>query len=413
MNEFFYEEKELCAENVPVKTLAERYGTPLYVYSKKHLTTQYQNLYSAMKDVSPLICYSAKANSNGSILNTFIKQGSGLDVVSGGELFRALRAGADPSKIVFAGVGKTIEEIGYALEQNILFFTVESEQEVERISECAVKKGSVARIAFRITPGVDPKTHKYITTGKKENKFGLDIDRTEAAYEMASDLPGIEISGIHMHIGSQILSIQPFVDAMEKVKDLCQQLKSRYKTFRYIDIGGGIGIKYRPEEEPLTPAKFADKIVPILKTIGLQVVMEPGRYLVGNSGILVCTVQYIKNNPLKTFVVVDVGMNDFIRPCLYDGYHEVVAVKKTDAAMHVDVVGPICESGDFQALDRTIPAVKQGDFLAICGVGAYGYSMASNYNSRPRPAEIMVDGNDHIIIRNRETLEDLVRTENK
>ncbi len=412
MNMFSYRGGELYVEDISVARLMEQYGTPAYIYSKQHLVGQYRDLVSAMKDVAPLICYSVKANSNKAILQTFISEGSGMDVVSGGELFRALRAGADPSKIVFAGVGKTTDEIEYALNQKILFFTVESEQEVERISKCAVKLGATARVAFRVTPGVDPKTHKYITTGKKENKFGLDINRTLVAYELAAGLPNIEIIGVHMHIGSQILTVSPFVEALEKVKEICLKLKTLYPTLKYIDIGGGIGIKYRQEENPLAPVEFARHVVPVLKSIGLKVIMEPGRYLVGNAGLLVCAVQYVKDNPLKTFVVVNAGMNDLIRPSLYDGHHQVIAIKETKATIQGDVVGPICESGDFLAQERAIPAVKQGDLLGICSAGAYGYAMASNYNSRPRPVELMVNGDKAVVICRRETLEDLVRNEN-
>lgn len=407
-----YDHGQLCVEGVPVTALAREHGTPLYVYSRGHLRRQYETLSAAMAQVSPLLCYSVKANSNAAVLGTFLACGSGLDVVSGGELFRGLRAGADPRQIVFAGVGKTRDEIRYALDNEILFFTVESEAEAVRISECAGERGRVGRIAFRVNPDVDPRTHRYTSTGKKENKFGLDIERAERACAAAADLPGLEIVGIHMHIGSQILDAQPFVDALQKVRPLCAQLASRYGTLRYLDIGGGIGIRYEPGQEPLTPETFAAAVVPLLKDIGLSVIMEPGRYLVGNAGLLVCRVQYLKENPVQPFLIVDAGMNDLIRPALYQAYQEVIPVDQTDGVLHGNLVGPICESGDFIALDRDLPAVSEGDLLAVRGAGAYGFAMASNYNSRPRPAEIMVEGNQATVIRDRETWEDLVRGEN-
>lgn len=411
MNEFTYRKNTLCAENVSVASLAAKYGTPLYIYSANHFRSQYRALSAAMKAVKPLICYSVKANSSAAVIRTFLNEGAGLDIVSGGELFRALGAGADPSKIVFAGVGKTTGEIEYAIKKDILFFTVESEPEAARISECAVRLRKKARVAFRLNPDVDPRTHKYISTGKKENKFGLDAERTVKACELAASLPNIEITGIHMHIGSQILSVKPFAHALEKVKDICIQLKKRFPSFRYLDIGGGIGIKYRPDQQELLPELYAGTVVPFLGKMGLSVVMEPGRFLVGNGGILVCRVQYIKNNAYKKFVVTDAAMNDLIRPSLYDAHHEVVAVEKTSDVIHGDLVGPICESGDFIAKDRNLPAIGEGGLLAIQSAGAYGFSMSSNYNSRPRAAEVMVDGNKALLIRKRETLDDLVKGE--
>jgi len=411
MNEFDYRRQELVAERVPVRALAERYGTPLYVYSRRHLREQYRTLVRAMAAVKPLICYSMKANSNGAVVRTFLDEGAGLDIVSGGELFRGLRAGADPSKIVFAGVGKTVPEIEYALRQGILFFTVESEAEARRISECAARLRRRGRIAFRVNPDVDPKTHRYISTGKKENKFGLDIERTARAYRAASRLPNIELAGLHLHIGSQILSPRPFAAALRKVLGLCGELQAAYPTFRYLDIGGGLGIAYRPGQQPLAPAAYAARMVPLLRKTGLSIVMEPGRNLAGNAGILICRVQYIKEGGRKTFVVVDAGMSDLIRPSLYEAYHEVVPVRATRGKRYGDLVGPICESGDFIALDRDLPRVRAGDLLAVRSAGAYGFSMSSNYNSRPRAAEVLVDGRRHFLVRKRETREDLVRGE--
>jgi diaminopimelate decarboxylase len=398
-------------DDVALRALAEEHGTPLYVYSRSHLQSQYRALAEAMRELNPLICFSVKANSNGAVIRTLLDCGAGLDIVSGGELFRARRVGAEPQRIVFAGVGKTDAEIRFAIEQDILFFTVESESEARRISLNAQALGRTARIAFRINPDVDPQTHRYISTGKKENKFGLDVERTLKAYELAAALPGIEIAGLHMHIGSQILTAQPFHDAVAKMREFCATLKARYPTFRYWDIGGGIGIRYKPEDQPLDPRTYAERVVPLLRDTGLQIVMEPGRYLCGNAGVLVCRVQYIKDNVFKKFVVVDAAMNDLIRPALYQAYHEIVPVREGTGTVHGDLVGPICESGDFLAADRDLPAVAEGDLLAVRSAGAYGFAMASTYNSRPLPAEIMVEGDKAWVVGRREAWEDLVRRE--
>jgi len=411
MNAFRYRRNTLYAENVAVRDIAAKAGTPLYIYSKGHFSGQFSALAGAMAKVRPLICYSVKANSNAAVIKTFLDEGAGVDIVSGGELARVLNAGAVPSRIVFAGVGKTTDEIEYAIRENILFFTVESEPEAMRISACARKLGKKARIAFRVNPDVDPSTHKYIATGRKENKFGLDIERVIKASEWGAKLPNIEIAGLHMHVGSQVLSVQPFLQALEKVKSICAYFQSRFKTFRYLDIGGGIGIRYRQDQPELSPELYAKTLVPLIKETGLSVVMEPGRFLVGNGGILVCCVQYIKESTSKKFIIVDAGMNDLLRPSLYDAHHEVLAVEETGDILHGDLVGPVCESGDFIAKDRNLPAAKEGDLLAIQSAGAYGFSMSSNYNSRPRAAEVMVDGDKWFIIRQRETLKDLIAGE--
>jgi diaminopimelate decarboxylase len=411
MNCFVYRNGALYAEDVPVAELAERHGTPLYVYSRRHLRAQFRALAGAMADVAPLLAYSVKANSNGAVIRTFADLGAGADVVSGGELFRALRAGVPAERIVFAGVGKTEADIDYALRQDILFFTVESEPEAERISRRAARMGIRARIAFRLNPDVDPRTHKYISTGKKENKFGLDIERFTAACEAAARLPNVDLAGLHMHIGSQILSAQPFAEALAKACDLCRTLRGRHHGFRYVDIGGGIGIQYKPDQAPLSPEVFARTVMPPLTDLGLAVVMEPGRFLVGNAGILVTRVQYVKDHPLKKFVVVDAAMNDLIRPALYQAHHEISAVVRTERTFLADIVGPICESGDFLAQEREVPAVDQGDLLAVHSAGAYGFAMSSTYNSRPRAAEILVDGSRAFVVRERETWEDLVLRE--
>ena len=411
MEEFSYRSGMLYAEDVPVDRLAGEFGTPLYVYSRNHFRSQYRRLASAMRDLGPLICYSVKANSNLSVIRTFLDEGAGLDIVSGGELFRALRAGARADRIVFAGAGKTREEIEYALREQILFFTVESEPEALRIAECARAQGRTGRIAFRVNPDVDPQTHKYISTGKKENKFGLDLQRAGAAYELAARTPGLEIVGLHMHIGSQILTPEPFAEALRKVAPLCLDLKRKHAAFRFIDVGGGPGIQYRPAEQALDPETLGARIRPFLADLGLSVVMEPGRSLVGNGGILVCRVEYVKESHLKKFVIVDAAMNDLIRPSLYQAHHEVVPVVPRSGTIHGDLVGPVCESGDFIAADRDLPAVEAGDLMAVRSAGAYGFAMASNYNSRRRPAEVMVDGAQATLIRERETWEDLVRGE--
>jgi diaminopimelate decarboxylase len=411
MNAFTYRNGTLHAEDVAVTELAERYGTPLFVYSRGHLQAQLAALTTAFAAVKPLICYSIKTNSNGAVIKTFAEGGAGADVVSGGELWRARRAGVPADKIVFAGVGKTAAEIEFALNEGIRFFTVESEPELARISDVARRLGVTGRVALRVNPDVDPQTHKYISTGKKENKFGLDLARAEQAYEIAARLPNLAVVGLHMHIGSQILSGQPFVAAVRKIAPLCQTLKRAHPAFGCLDIGGGIGIPYRPEQHPLEPVAVARELVPLVQPLGLEIVMEPGRYLVGNAGVLVARVQYVKDSPFKKFVIVDAAMNDLIRPSLYQAHHEICAVRETPVRVLGDVVGPICESGDFLAQDRELPAVRQDDLLAVMSAGAYGFAMSSNYNSRPRAAEVMVGGREHQLIRRRETWDDLVAHE--
>lgn len=401
------------AEDIPLADLAARFGTPLYVYSRTHMRRQFQTLRDAMAVCNPLICYSVKANSNGSVIGLFAAEGAGFDIVSGGELFRVLQNGGDPGRVVFAGVGKTTAEIKYALQQQILFFTVESEPEAVRIAECARQLGLKGRVAFRVNPDVDPQTHKFISTGMKENKFGLDLQRAGQACALAADLPGIEIVGLHLHIGSQILQPQPFVEALRKIGPLCRELRSRYPGFRYLDIGGGIGIEYQPDQKALDPGAYAAAVVPHLREMNLQVVLEPGRFLVGNAGVLVTRVEYVKASHFKQFVIADAAMNDLIRPALYEAYHAVRSVRETGRRLIGDLVGPICESGDFIAQERELPEVGEGDLLAIMGAGAYGFSMASNYNSRCRPAEVMVEGNSFALVRARETWDDLVRGESR
>ncbi len=411
MSEFTYRNGMLHAEGVSVVDLAERFGTPLYIYSRTHLIRQYQALAEAMKPIAPQFYFAIKSNSNLAVIETLGAQGAGADVVSGGELFRALRAGISADRIVFAGVGKTVAEIDYALSEQIRFFTVESEEELTRISERAVAAGCVGRIAIRVNPDVDPHTHKYTSTGKAENKFGVDLSRAEKAYEQALQLPGIEVAGLHMHLGSPIMTPAPYAEALEKVRPLCERLKKEVETFRHLDIGGGLGISYRPEQAPLDPRDFASAVLPALHGLGLAVGMEPGRFYTGNAGILVTRVEYVKQNPFKKFVIVDAAMNDLLRPPLYEAHHEIVAVQQTDEQIFGDVVGPVCESADFMAQNRELPAVESGNLLAILSAGAYGFVMASNYNARGRAAEVMVSGDRVEEVRARETWEELVQGE--
>lgn len=411
MEAFTYINDVLHAENVAVPDLVERFGTPLFVYSRAHLVSQYRALAEALAEADPLIAYSVKSNSSAAVIDVMAREGAGADIVSGGELYRAVRAGIPASRIAYAGVGKTREEICYALEQDILCFTVESEPELRRISECAVEMGRTARVDIRVNPDVDPKTHKYTSTGKQESKFGVDLERARRAYALAANLPGIEIAGMHMHIGSPVSDVAPYAEALEKVTPLCRELKKKYRTFQHLDIGGGLSIPYRPDDEAFDLEGFAAAIVPPLKELGLKVILEPGRFIAGNAGILVTRVQYVKDNPFKKFVIIDGAMNDLIRPALYQAYHDVVPVRATEETLFGDLVGPICESGDFLAADRDLPAVQASDLLAVRGAGAYGFVMSSNYNSRPRPAEIMVWGDRAECVRSRETTDELVRGE--
>ncbi len=409
--EFSYRNGVLHAEGVSVEALAEQYGTPLYVYSRAHLIAQYRALHTALERINPQIYFAIKSNSNLAVIQTMAAQGAGADVVSGGELFRARKAGVAADKIVFAGVGKTEAEIDYALREGIHFFTVESEGELDRISSRAQALGCTGRIAIRVNPDVDPHTHKYTSTGKAENKFGVDLARAEKAYEQALHLPGLEVAGLHMHLGSPIMSPTPYAEALEKVQPLCAQLKREVSTFQYLDIGGGLGIAYRPDEAPLDPRDFAAAVLPTLHALDLHVGLEPGRFFTGNAGLLVTRVEYIKENPFKQFVIVDAAMNDLLRPPLYEAYHEIVAVVETPDRLQGDVVGPVCESGDFLAANRELPAVSPGGLLAVMSAGAYGFVMASNYNTRGRAAEIMVNGERAELVRARETWDDCVRGE--
>ena len=412
MNHFHRRGDDLYCEEVPVARIASEVGTPVYIYSQATLTRHYQVLDEAFAGVPHLICFALKANANLAVLKLFADMGGGLDVVSGGELFRGLRVGVPPPRIVFAGVGKSEDEIAYALKSDILMFNVESDQELRLIHEVAAKMGVRARVALRVNPDVDPKTHPYIATGLKQSKFGIDIAQAVEEYGVARALPSLDVVGIHQHIGSQITSVRPFVDSLEKTAGLVRTLRAQGTDIRSVDVGGGLGITYKDEEPPL-PAEFAQAMLEVIKDLGATVVLEPGRVLVGNAGILVARVLYSKQNPVKNFLVVDAGMNDLARPSLYGSYHTIRPVRRVPGReeVTVDVVGPICESGDFLAKDRTLPRFEAGEFLAVMSAGAYGHTMSSNYNARPRAPEVMVRGDRYDVVRDRETYEDLVRGE--
>lgn len=410
MHEFKYKGNNLCCENVSVVGLARRFSTPLYVYSYKTLIDHYLKLKTAFNQINPLICYSVKANSNLSILKALVNKGAGLDIVSGGELARALKVGCTAKKIVYASVGKTDCEIKTAIRKGIFFFNVESLAELENINRISVKLRKITRVAIRINPDVEAKTHKYIVTGKITNKFGIDLNSAYKILLLAKKFRNLNICGLHIHIGSQITQSDPFVAAIKKVSDFIGRLKRKGVVLEYLNIGGGLGIIY-DKETPQTAQIYADKIIPLLKKTGLKIIMEPGRFIVGNAGILVTKVLYIKNTPKKKFIIVDSGMNDLIRPALYGAYHNILSLRKNTKTEKADIVGPICESGDFLAKERQLPKVKVGDYLAVMSAGAYGFSMSSNYNSRLRAAEIMIAGNKISTIRKRETFKDLIRNE--
>ena len=431
MHSFHYRNAELYCEEVALSRAADEFGTPLYVYSAGTILDHYRRLDAALTPLDHLICYAVKANSNGAILKLLAEAGAGFDIVSGGELFRVLKAGGAAGKCTFAGVGKSREEIEYALDEGVLSFNVESEAELEQIDRIAGSKGVRAPIALRVNPDVDAGTHRYVSTGRSENKFGIGLDRVAAVYEHAARLPNILIRGVQMHIGSQITDAAPFAEAIAKVTPLIEELKRRY-SLEFFSVGGGIGIVYESsfasgnrdwwtEKDrvaatmtlPLTIADYAAAIVPPLREIGLRVLFEPGRLLVGNAGVLLTRVRYLKQAAQKKFVIVDAGMNDLIRPALYQSYHEIVAVREPGDKTResVDVVGPVCESGDFFAQDRELPSVSEGDLIALMSAGAYGFAMASNYNSRPLPAEVLVQGDQFSLIRRRQTIEDLGRDE--
>lgn len=411
MNDFHYKNGELYCENVPLSRIAKELGTPCYIYSHASLTRNFRAFDSAFQGLPHIIAFAMKANSNIGLLRLMAKEGSGADIVSGGELYRALKAGVPPSKIVFAGVGKNPEEIRAALKADVLMFNVESSAELRAIDAVAGELGVKARVALRINPDVDPKTHPYISTGLKKSKFGIGADRALEEYQLASSLAHIEVVGVHKHIGSQLTDLTPFVDALKKILALVEQLKARGTHLRYINIGGGLGITY-DDEVPPKPQQLAEAVSPLLRDLKCMLIMEPGRSIVGNAGVLLTKVLYNKDGESKRFVIVDAAMNDLIRPSLYGAYHEIRHVRETQAKpATVDIVGPVCESGDFLAKDRTMPEAKPGDLLAVMSAGAYGFVMSSNYNSRPRVPEVLVRGGEIHVVRSRETQEDLVRGE--
>ena len=410
MHDFKYKKNKLYCENIKVEVLAKKFGTPLYTYSYHTLIDHYLKLKSAFSQINPLICYSVKANSNLSILKTLIAKGAGLDIVSGGELFRAQKAGCPAQRIVYASVGKTDQEISTAISKGILFFNVESLAELKNINRIAKGLNKVSRVAIRINPDVEAKTHKYISTGKITNKFGIDLESAYKILLLRNNFKNLNICGLHIHIGSQITQSAPFVEAIKKVSNFIRRLKDKGIELEYLNIGGGLGIIY-DHEDPQTAQIYANEITPLLKKTGLKIIMEPGRFIVGNAGILIVKVLYIKNTPKKKFIIVDGGMNDLIRPALYSAYHNIWPLTKISGVEKADVVGPICESGDFLAKERLIAKVKEGEYLAIMSAGAYGFSMSSNYNSRLRAAEVMVSGNKAAVIRKREKAQDLVRNE--
>jgi diaminopimelate decarboxylase len=411
MHHFVYKGSELYCEEVPVSKIAKDVGTPFYLYSHATLRQHFRAFDGAFSDISHLTCFAMKSNSNLAILRLFALEGGGADIVSGGELYRALRAGIEAKKIVYSGVGKTIEDIEYALRSGILMFNVESTQEITLLNEIAGRMGKEASVAIRVNPDVDPETHPYISTGLKENKFGIDIAKALEDYTLAAGLKHLRVAGVSCHIGSQLTRVSPFVDALQKLKELITKLREAGIGIEYLDLGGGLGITYNKEEPP-HPREYADALKKGLDTKDLIVVLEPGRVITGNAGILVTKVLYVKSIPEKNFVIVDAAMNDLIRPSLYGSFHGIEPVRLSERKRIMgDVVGPICESTDFLAKNREMVAFETGDLMAVMSAGAYGFSMSSNYNSRPRAAEVMGKGDKYYVIRDRETYDDLVRGE--
>jgi diaminopimelate decarboxylase len=411
MHFFEYKNHQLQCEGIPIREIAEKVGTPFYLYSYHTLVRHFTVFDDAFKGIPHIVCYSAKANSNLALLRLFINLGGGVDVVSGGELYRALKGGAAPHKIVFSGVGKREDEIEYAMKTGILMFNVESSQELQVINEVAGRIGKKAPIAIRVNPDIDPKTHPYISTGLKQNKFGIDVLRAPMAYRLASQLPNLKIVGIDCHIGSQLVEVEPIIEALRKLKELVENLRKKGMEIQYLDLGGGLGITYE-DEEPPDPIEYASTILEEIRGFGCTLILEPGRVIVGNAGILVSKVLYTKENEEKRFVIVDAGMNDLVRPSYYGSYHQILPVKEEPREEIVaDVVGPLCESSDFLAKGRKIPNLLSGELIAIMSAGAYGFSMSTNYNSRPRVAEVLVRDDQMFVIRQREGYEDLIRGE--
>ncbi len=408
MHDFNRRDKELYCEDVSLQELAQQFGTPLYVYSQATLERHYRVFDEAFDKLRHLICFAIKANSSQALLQLLAKQGAGADIVSGGELFRALKAGIPGERIVYSGVGKTTSEMEQALDADILMFNIESFQELKVLNDVAKQKGKKARISLRVNPDVDPKTHPYVATGLKTSKFGIAFQEAQKVYEQANQLSCIDVVGVDCHIGSQLTEVGPFVAAVKRLIELINNLRAGGFNISYLDLGGGLGITYDAEEPP-TPAEYAKAIQDELRSENLTLILEPGRNLVGNAGILLTRVLYTKETQEKNFVVVDAGMNDLVRPSLYESYHAIQPVIDLGRpSARVDVVGPICESGDFLAKDRDLPALATGDLAAVMSAGAYGFSMASQYNSRPFSAEVLVSGSNICLIRKRGTYEDLM-----
>lgn len=413
MNDFQYREGELYCEDVPLSRIAKEVGTPCYVYSHHTLVRHFRVYDSAFQNIPHIVAFAMKANSNLAVLRLMAKEGSGVDIVSGGELFRALKAGVPPGKIVFAGVGKKPEEIRDALKADILMFNVESSAELQAINDVAASMGVKARVALRINPDIDPKTHPYISTGLKKSKFGIAADRAIEEFKAAATFSHIEVVGLHAHIGSQLTQVAPFVESLKKVLAMVQTLAEQGIPIRYLNIGGGLGITYS-DETPPEPKDLAAAIFPLVRDLKCVLIMEPGRVIVGNAGVLLTKVLYTKDGETKRFLIVDAAMNDLIRPSLYDAHHDIRPVYETvarGAKETVDVVGPVCESGDFLAKDRVMPQMNAGDLMAVMSAGAYGFVMSSNYNSRPRVPEVLVHEGQIHVIRARESYDDLVHGE--
>jgi diaminopimelate decarboxylase len=419
MHDFHYSGNRLFCEGVSVESLARRFGTPLYVYSQRTLTEHFQKLDRALAPLDHLVCFAMKANSNLSVLRVLAGLGSGFDIVSGGELQRVIAAGGDPRRCVFAGVGKTEAEIEFALRRGIYSFNAESEPELLRINRVAARLNKIAPVAVRVNPGVDAHTHAKITTGTYENKFGVQLEQVEGVYARAGKLKNLRLRGLQMHIGSQIIETAPFEQAVKKVLPLVQKLKAKH-GLEFFSLGGGLGIVYEPAlasgtaawwktapaKDILTPQKYAGRLAPLLRPLGLKILIEPGRFIVGNAGILVTRVEYVKRTGRKNFVIVDAAMNDLIRPAFYDAYHEIVPLtRRGNSMLKSDVVGPICESGDYFCKDRPLPKAGEGDYLALLSAGAYGFVMAGNYNTRPLAAEILVSGRRAAAARERQPVE--------
>ena len=412
MDYFNYRRGRLFAEGVEVESLAKRFSTPLYLYSHRTLLEHFRKLTRALKPLDPLICYSLKANGNLSLGKILVKEGAGLDIVSGGELFRAIKMGCSPQKIVYAGVGKKVSEINYALDKKILLFNIESREELELINKLSGKKGLRQRVALRLNPGVSSYTHKYLQTAKVISKFGLDFNEALDILKKRDKFPHLSIEGIHIHLGSQIGHTTPYIKALDRLLPFLNKVKDLGLRLKWLDLGGGLAASYREEEKSSSAKEFARAIIPRVKKTKLKLIIEPGRFIMGNAGILVTKILFSKKAGNKNFLIVDAGMNDLIRPALYDAYHQIIPLKeKGKKKVSFEVVGPICESGDFLGKKVFLPKVSSGDFLAVRGAGAYGFSMSSNYNARPRAAEVLVKGRKAFLIRRRESYSDLIRGE--